>query len=282
MQKSKKNIFIVGPARSGTTILQQIILTDKDYYSTPESHFFSEIHPINPLLSKLPNNFFYFRGVNVLNKIFKLDMSKFKSFFLTKKQIYNFFFIAFNNASRLNGKKNWCEKTPRHLFFIHELYQMGFDFRVLIIVRNPIDTLLSQSTIINKFKHKWGGYFNNLNDRIISLRLLKSYNEILKLNGLYKNISIIDYDGLINNPDKVISNINNDYNLECRYKNFNPSNIFNLENEPWKKNNENNTIQKIKNNYSEKLIMDFSNIIREYNLNKLYSEILSIPYCVYK
>ena len=282
MYNSKKNIFIVGPARSGTTILQQIILTDEDYFSTPETHFFSEINPINRLLSKLPNNFFYFRGVNVLNKLFKIKISKFKSFFLTKKQIYNFFFLAFHNASRLNGKKNWCEKTPRHLFFIHELYQMGFNFRVLIIVRNPIDTLLSQSMIISKFKHKWGGYFNNLNDRILSLRLLKSYNEILKLNSLYNNIAIIDYDDLINNPNQVISKINKEYNIECRYKNFNPSNIFNLASEPWKKNNENNSIKKIKHNYSEKVVKDFSKFIKEYNLIKLYNEILSSSHNVYK
>lgn len=41
-------------------------------------------------------------------------------------------------------------------------------------------------------------------------------------------------------------------------------------------------VKKIKHNYSEKVVKDFSKFIKEYNLIKLYNEILSSSHNVYK
>ena len=77
-------IFIVGYPRSGTTLLQSMLYTQKNIYSFPETHFFTKILPLvngknssksmkkSQLSIVLKNIYLSDKKIEIPNKIFEV------------------------------------------------------------------------------------------------------------------------------------------------------------------------------------------------------------------
>ena len=219
-----KQIFIVGSSRSGTTMMGRILGNNPSVFTFRELHFFGTIWTSNSnqelskndqieLLSKLlciqengifnQNNFSEF---NVKSEKF-LEESGAKN----SLEIYRLFLALVTN---LNGAKISCEQTPQNLYYLEEILQFFPDAKVINLVRDQRDVLLSQ-------KHKWKRRF--LGAKAIPLKeALRSYvnyhpiltgkvwNSSLSCTSKYFNhskVKIVMFEDLLTEPENVVKDI---------------------------------------------------------------------------
>ncbi len=111
-------IFIVGCGRSGTTILQAILGAHPQIFAIPKE---TKIYLRNKR-----------RAAKFLNSIY----------FKAK------FFITLIKQNIPKGKKRWCEKTPRHIHSINEIFEdFNNKVKIINIVRDCRDVVLSTHPI---------------------------------------------------------------------------------------------------------------------------------------
>lgn len=165
-----KVLFIVGNSRSGTTMLSRILGNHSLIHSFNELHFFEQ--QINPnkindttnkshaellnllerLLTSSRDGYF----ANVISGNYKAEAEKIISSTRDKNatSIYEAFLHYETNCAK---KIIPCEQTPRYLFFAKEILKAFPDARMVNIIRDPRDVLLSQK---NKWKRRYLGAKN--------------------------------------------------------------------------------------------------------------------------
>ena len=225
---NSKQIFIVGNSRSGTTMLGRILNNHSEVFTFKELHFFYTLWSGKEILS-------YSESINLLAKLFCVqDNSIFKknNFSLYKKNAedlisdksYNYlelYAIFLNHITSSNRMIISCEQTPNNLYFLREILEFFPNARVVIMVRDQRDVLLSQK---NKWKRKFLGateipyyeavraYFNYhpIFTSILWKRSL-SYAEQFISNH---RIMIVKFEDIISSPNYLIKKI-------CHFVNIN-------------------------------------------------------------
>ena len=154
-----KQIFVVGSGRSGTTMIGRVLNNHKDIFT------FNEIHFLGWLCSKKDIDNFIDRqdAICLLSKLFAIqkdgiflkknpkqfdkkseailsDVDKLKSI-----EVYERFLQTITNE---NGRSIICEQTPKNIFYIQELLSHFPNAKIIHMVRDSRDVLLSQ-------KNKW-------------------------------------------------------------------------------------------------------------------------------
>ena len=156
VQLPQNPVFIVGYPRSGTTLLQALLATQKGIFSLPETHFFSTVHRFIETDEK------GFIRLNCLETVFekiyeKMDLrfrpreieeitfhTKMKR--LKPKNLFEY--IVYYYIKKEIAKKNisfrWLEKTPNHAFFLGLIssYYPGAQF--INIIRHPVPAVYSR------------------------------------------------------------------------------------------------------------------------------------------
>ena len=247
MTNQNKAFFIVGCPRSGTTLLQSMLSSHPELYSTPETSFFNRIIPLlgieytNPEkivtsddLEKIKNDFFYMTGKTIDIDVESLQGNNIKVIF---EQILN----SFN----YENKKYWIEKTTNHarsLMLIHKFYP---DAKIIHIIRDPVDAIASMNSIrptsITDFRLRYISSltgFVNIWKKCVAGALQYPYQS---------NVHHFYYEDLVRNPEEELINIcrflsveyNEDMNREyCK----NSGHLFSVERCPWQESNKQNTI----------------------------------------
>lgn len=154
-------IFVVGNSRSGTTLLGEILGLNTEIFTFEELHFFenlwsSEEHDVvfsqkqalqlaarllciqdNDYLNQ--NNFkqFYKEAGEIVSQIPQQKLNS-----LTIFQTFLQYVVL------KKGKTIPCEQTPRNVFYLAEILKHYPESRIINIIRDPRDVLLSQ-------KYKW-------------------------------------------------------------------------------------------------------------------------------
>lgn len=165
-------IFIVGNARSGTTMMSRILGMHTDVFSFRELHFFQRLwspQKKEKLLSKeeavnlvlhliqIQREGLLLRDKSFIHKyldeakniIATVSGSNLYPYTLHKKFLYY--------EAKRNGKNIPCEQTPFYVFYIHEILKFYPSAKIINLVRDPRDTLLSQK---RKYKRKYYGATN--------------------------------------------------------------------------------------------------------------------------
>jgi len=120
-------IFLIGPMRSGTTLLRQVIDSHSRIACPPETFFLRD-------LARLWADREVRTGVGAMG--FDTD-----GIALGLKQTSDYFFETYRKAK---GKARWADKTPRNvtcLPFLEQLYGPGCQY--LMIYRHPFDIIES-------------------------------------------------------------------------------------------------------------------------------------------
>lgn len=154
-------IFVVGNSRSGTTMLGSILGNHSQVYTFGELHFFEQLVPADKL--SCPNFLTDNKKISMLHRLFtssrdglfepvvngryKDEVSRFISdgSVLNALELYEKFL---EHETSRNRKSISCEQTPRYLFSIEEIFKNLPNAKVVCMVRDPRDVLLSQ-------KHRW-------------------------------------------------------------------------------------------------------------------------------
>ena len=153
--KAKRRIFLVGFPRSGTTLVQQILATDTNLFSCQETHFYSNLNPVNKLKKFIPKFFLQFNALGKLKRVLNQDNLILHNIRFGKKDIYKNFISIMDKKSLDIGCDGWCEKTPRHLHFISEIYKFENEIDILFIIRHPVPAINSLHKAINEHSYAW-------------------------------------------------------------------------------------------------------------------------------
>ena len=232
-----KRFFLVGFPRSGTTLVQQIFATDKNIYSCQETHFFSLLNPVNKIKNVLPTFFFQKRALKKLKEILSLDKITFNDYRLSKKSIYKRFFKIMDDKTLNSNCNSWCEKTPRHLHFISEIYKHNKEIEIIFILRNPVPAINSLYKAVKNHTFEWRNNYNHSSIQECANRWVSDFKIMKAL--IDKNIGfLISYDALVANPIEYADYISRSLGIQIDINQFNnqAEKVINT-NEQWKSNN---------------------------------------------
>ena len=209
---STKNCFFVGgAARTGTTLMQSILCSDKT-----TNPLISEAAPVRFLLetyNKLKLNYerfpgMYFDSIKELNRYYNLMLTN-----------------LFNNLSRKYSCKNIVLKEPQLTKFFPLLSVLLEDkVRFICMVRDPRDAISSMIVWGEKMQERGIKHFFQNRDME---ELSKFYNEfyipLFKSNNpeFMNKIKFVKYEDLVTNPRKIINELREFTNLEL--KEYNPN-----------------------------------------------------------
>jgi hypothetical protein len=215
----QKIIFIVGSSRSGTTMMSRVLNNNKSVFSFKELHFFSQ------LFSNRESDILdYMSSVNVLSQLFSRqrdgifnniidnELNSLSSSLLSKELSYSYFDIFeifLKDITKKNDKIIACTQTPNNLFYIKDILQEYPHAKVVNMVRDNRDVLLSQK---NKWKRKFLGA--NKIPLFESIRSFFNYHPFttsflwkssLKLTDEFKDhprLKIIRFEDFLTSPEK--------------------------------------------------------------------------------
>ncbi len=158
---NKRIIFVVGNSRSGTTMMARLLGNHSTIYAFNELHFFEEIFSTEgpdellghdeavELLAGLLGR--QFDGYHVWAKADKWHgeasqiLGRRTGETLSKTAVLQIFFDEITGAA---GKRIPLEQTPRNLLFLDTILSLWPNARVVEMVRDPRDVMLSQ-------KNRW-------------------------------------------------------------------------------------------------------------------------------
>ena len=238
-----KQIFVVGSSRSGTTMMGRALNNHKDIFTFNEIHFLGWLCSKNDisnfidkqdaivLLSKLfaiqKNGIFltkHHKQFNKKSETILSDVVKLKSI-----EVYERFLQTITNE---NGCSITCEQTPKNIFYIQELLSHFPNAKIIHMVRDSRDVLLSQK---NKWKRGFLGaskiplkeairsYMNY--HPIISAKFWNS--AVLHGNKMEGNPRVINikFEELLQNPQEKIMELCNFIEIEFDKKMLEVPNI---------------------------------------------------------
>ena len=232
-----KRIFIVGVARSGTTLLQSMLASHPEIHSFPETHFFVKLPKIKLLrffrfISKQENqNVINYIRKNGFENIFKYQ----SKYTFSKKKWAKHVFDLLDNITTYSKKNIWEEKTPLHLYYTDLITSADNNAVFIHVVREGKDNIASLFDASNKYPE----YFRQQSlDSCINRYNKEIKMSISRINQ--ENHFFVKYENIIKNPDKTMCDLFEKLNISydksvLDYKKA-VSSIKNTE-EKWKQNN---------------------------------------------
>lgn len=202
----RHRIFIVGCARSGTTLLQSILASNNAIVSFPETHFFRGTIPKYSLLqwfkfySKKDQEFIR----NFLKKIQREDLYDAipRQTLKTARWVGGILDLI-DLIPEDNQTTVWIEKTPMHLYFIPLIQHADPDAKFIHVVREGKDVVASLFQASQQFPDSFGGK-QTIQDCI------KRWKRDIKIHKRYikqPNHFYITYNELLHNAANAISSL---------------------------------------------------------------------------
>ena len=172
----KAPIFIVGPPRSGTSLLSAIIGSHSNIACGPETDLFRAL-PLRDVEQIVTGENWCEKATERMEEIKYPDGKSIAAHFgLTRVQlsehlsnqaasakvIYSSIPAAFADTQ---GKARWAEKTPRHLFYVDEIRRVFPDAKIIRIIRDPRDSIPSvikniglSASLVGEF-YRWASVY---------------------------------------------------------------------------------------------------------------------------
>jgi peptidoglycan/xylan/chitin deacetylase (PgdA/CDA1 family) len=200
-----KRIFLVGPPRSGTTILQSLLAAHPEVISFPESKFFHYLL-YDQFAGKLPGRMeaFFRDEIKRPELLQGFDDSQ------TVEAKASWFVKVLDGLAVEQNKSIWLEKTPEHIYFIEDIERFLPEAKFIHILRNGMDTIASMYEATKNFNELWGAGWD-LNHCIGRWEhaMLTSHKYVNKSNHI-----LVKYEDLLDNKSKFLSKICNFLDIE--------------------------------------------------------------------
>jgi len=158
---------VVGNSRSGTSMMAHILGNHPKVYTLiHEIHFFDELIDIKNLNKDIPEREairIYAHLLSIINEGYLskknikhyIPEAKQRSKGINKQTPANLYSDFLFYSTEKNKKKISCEQTPRYLFYLEQIFEISPDAKIVNMVRDPRDILLSQK---NKWKLRFLGH----------------------------------------------------------------------------------------------------------------------------
>lgn len=225
---SGKIFFVVGNARSGTTMMGRILGKLQGVNTFGELHFYGMIFdPLkdgDKLLSYeeaislfsrllcLQRNGFFSKCIKISSYRKEVERILSKEEKFTYETVYTKFLIYETNSV---GKSIPCEQTPKNLFYINRIRSFEEDVKIINMMRDPRDILNSQK---NKWKRRYLGAkgvplyeairaWFNYHPITIALVWRSSVLEYKKYMDLPELVKLVKFEELLQEPEKEVRGI---------------------------------------------------------------------------
>lgn len=205
---SNAPIFIVGPPRSGTSLLSAIIGSHSRIACGPETDLFNAL-PLEEISTQKLGENWPKRAIEQLEAITYPDGNSLSHHFgLTIEQLEGHLSAQRFSAQSIYAaipacfaaaqeKPRWAEKTPRHLLYVQSIRELFPDAKIIRIVRDPRDSVPSvikniglSTSLIGEF-YRWAAIYEESNPFFLRDR----------------NCITVKYEDLVLDAEKEISRI---------------------------------------------------------------------------
>ena len=143
-------VFIVGPSRSGTTLLQEVMNRHSQFHISAETHWFDDERcqrhhaietddarkAVQDWFLSLSHKAFGYQGCPEQGWLQREDLEREAQATATDLPRDAYFVAACKLNSARQGKPRWGEKTPRHVFRIDEILDAQPDAKIVCCIRN--------------------------------------------------------------------------------------------------------------------------------------------------
>jgi hypothetical protein len=205
----RRPVFVVGHPRSGTTLVQLLITAHPNFWSAPETHFFTHVldnttnwqtQRIPPArLPKLFERLAGKPGIELSEAVKEQITQEATSSGIAAPALLDRVMQAYRPADSIATR--WLEKSPRHVLHIPQILDFYPDARIINIVRDPRDVVSSNRR------------FQQLNDvterRRICIQRSLSWNHMVrtakKLLPSEPRLMTIQYEHLTADPEKHLA-----------------------------------------------------------------------------
>lgn len=218
-------IFIVGNSRSGTTLVGRILGSHQTVFTFEELHFFEELW--NPdqgstVLSLEEASYLFARLINIQRNgyltqgntaDFLSESDRCVRELQTPLNALSIFAAFIDYETKRQGKTRPCEQTPQNTLYIGEILQAFPEARVIHMIRDPRDILLSQ-------KRRWKRPFLASNiPKTEAIRYWLNYHPITITKLWQGNINSVKrfaddsrvyqvkFEDLVANPKQIVTKI---------------------------------------------------------------------------
>lgn len=163
---SERLIFITGNSRSGTTMTGRIFGLHPQVHTFQELHFFEQLWSGNDIHKPADKA----HAVNVIARLINIERNgyftqhaddDYRQEALTvcstagsSLALHHYYKAFLLHETQRNKRTIPCEQTPQYIFYLNEILELFPEARIVIMVRDPRDVLLSQR---NKWKRRWLG-----------------------------------------------------------------------------------------------------------------------------
>ena len=270
-------IFIVGMARSGTSLLQSILNNHPNIVIPRETGFFylTEIYQKKSKIasfSKEEIELFWnwyskerrFTYLNLNKNEVRNNIDKTNN----SKNFINVLDGVMNTCLEVNNKVRWGEKTPGHEMYLEKIFESYPKAKIIFMIRDPRAVYFSLKNV------PW-------NNQFISV-FIKRWNRSVKKFKEYRSddrVLMVNYEELVNNVNYKILEICNfigeEYNndmLKNRLSNFETfgKNSWSFKNEfATSRKVDNSSIEKWKNNLNSFEV----SVIENYAESEIFTEL---------
>jgi len=201
----KDPIFVTGPPRSGTTLIQLLISAHDNIYTLPETHYFTYVKGVVgndfedeytslvlSAISEKPGLIFDKRSLNkIQNCVTKLGVSD--------RNILDCLVREYKSINELEGVR-WLEKTPRHVLKIDKIKECWPESCVFVVIRDPRGAISSFHS-----KCEFSSSYSRYMDLFRRIDLWKSC--IAAMNKTTASFKVIRYETFIAEPKSVLDEI---------------------------------------------------------------------------
>lgn len=231
-ENENKMIFIVGMARTGTTLMARILSKGSDAYFLHETHFMREYKDYileeklfgknsEKFINKIIKQFITIQRNDYYRKFkyreYPEDVNQIKNMFATrnKKNFIELLRCLFLYEAKRNGKIYPGDQTPNHVFFIEQIRHCFPEAIFINMIRDPRAVVLSQ-------KNKWKASkrlkqpvieiirtkinYHPITQSVLWLKAVKSGNSAFNNHG-EKVIQRVFYEQLVEEPEKHIRKV---------------------------------------------------------------------------
>lgn len=215
----KNKIFIMGAARSGTTLLHKLIASHSNFCGINETELLKKID-----LENINNE-------ELINTISKSDEEKeieLKHF--SKLKIKNAYKIldeyCIAQAKHFNAK-SYVEKSPIHTFFISQILKNIPRAKIIVILRDPKSVVASRTNAPRISRGKAEGFPKFLQYYLNISETLFTFNYLDKLKIDKYRIKFVKYEDVVNEPEQTLKSIFKFINEEIEdvHENINPRDL---------------------------------------------------------
>jgi LPS sulfotransferase NodH len=161
LHSSMKRLFLIGCARSGTTLLQSLLAAHPTIASFPESGFFNYLFSDSePICNRL--GFISRRAKPRLAKFWEESGHNPEPpplLTLFPHQLTAHFSKALDQVTAEQSKTVWIEKTPTHLYHLDYISQHISQPKFIHVIREGKDAIASLYDVRTKYPKQWINQF---------------------------------------------------------------------------------------------------------------------------